>query len=77
MSIGSSGEQIAVVLLGSDEVSVLLMSCKEPAVTGHTSLSVADSFEESSDSRAEARKPTGNNSNLDYTDPSTKTSISN
>lgn len=44
-----------MVLLGRDEVSVLLMS----GVWGHSSLSEADSFDESRDSRAEALRPTG------------------
>lgn len=59
LSLGGGGEQIAAVLPGREEVSVVVLSSwEESGETGPSSLSEADSLEDSIDSRAEERRPT-------------------
>lgn len=59
LSLGEDGEQIAAVLPGRDEVSVAVLSSGEDSgETGHSSLSEADSLDDSRASRAEERSPT-------------------
>ncbi len=59
LSLGEDGEQIAAVLPGREEVSVaVLKSCDDSGETGHSSLSEADSLEDSRASKAEERRPT-------------------
>lgn len=58
LSLGDDGEQIAAVLPGREDVSVaVLSSWEDSGETGHSSLSEADSLEDSRASKAEERRP--------------------
>ena len=57
LSLGGGGEQMAAVLPGSEEVSVVVLSsCEDSGEAGHSSLSDADSLEDRRDSSAEERR---------------------
>lgn len=58
LDLGEDGEQIAAVLPGREEVSVaVLSSWGDSKETGHSSLSEADSLDDSRASKAEERRP--------------------
>lgn len=59
LRLGEDGEQIAAVLPGREEASVaVLVSWEDSGETGHSSLSDADSLDNSIASNADERKPT-------------------